>query len=230
MTGIENIDFGKLKPYDGKVTQCFEQLCYQIALKEYGHLGKFTPIDGSGGDGGVEFYLKHNNGETWGWQCKFFGGTGRLNDGQRKNQIASSLETACRNHSNLTKWTLCIKTDLTANSQTKTGKQQKGEQDWFDNDLPKKIPSGRVVNLELWGESNFLTFLSSAKHLGIRSFFFGKLEFNNEWFKQRFEENYQKVISSLILFGFMPLLLYSFLDYNFSILIAQNKLPGKSLI
>tara|TARA_B100000949_G_C14286867_1_gene454741 strand:- start:1286 stop:5629 length:4344 start_codon:yes stop_codon:yes gene_type:complete len=193
MTGIENIDFGKLKPYDGKVTQCFEQLCYQIALKEYGHLGKFTPIDGSGGDGGVEFYLKHNNGETWGWQCKFFGGTGRLNDGQRKNQIASSLETACRNHSNLTKWTLCIKTDLTANSQTKTGKQQKGEQDWFDNDLPKKIPSGRVVNLELWGESNFLTFLSSAKHLGIRSFFFGKLEFNNEWFKQRFEENYQKV-------------------------------------
>jgi hypothetical protein len=53
MTGIEHIDFGKLKPYDGKVTQCFEQLCYQIALKEYGHLGKFTPIDGSGGDGGV---------------------------------------------------------------------------------------------------------------------------------------------------------------------------------
>ncbi|MBN3582995.1 hypothetical protein JYB64_11415 [Algoriphagus aestuarii] len=193
MTGIENIDFGKLKPYDGKVTKCFEQLCYQIAIKEYGHLGKFTPIDGSGGDGGVEFYLEHNNGETWGWQCKFFGDTGRLNVGQRKNQIASSLETACRNHPNLTKWTLCLKTDLTANSLTKTGKQQKGEQDWFDNELPKKIPSGRTISLEHWGESKFLTFLNSPKHIGIRSFFFGGLEFNQEWFKRRFDENFEKV-------------------------------------
>jgi hypothetical protein len=75
MITIDKIDFNKLKSYDGKTTKCFEQLCYQIAQKEFGHLGTFTPIDGSGGDGGVEFYLKLNNGEKWGWQCKFFGDT-----------------------------------------------------------------------------------------------------------------------------------------------------------
>jgi hypothetical protein len=78
MVTIDNIDFSKLKPYDGKVTKCFEQLCYQIAQKEFGNLGIFTPIDGSGGDGGVEFYLNLTNGEKWGWQCKFFGDTFRL--------------------------------------------------------------------------------------------------------------------------------------------------------
>src|SRR5690606_4714218 len=193
MTGIENIDFGKLKPYDGKVTQCFEQLCYQIALKEYGHLGRFTSIDGSGGDGGVEFYLKHNNGETWGWQCKFFGDNGRLNVSSRDTAIENSLETACRNHTNLTKWFLCLKTDLTTDSISSKGKFSKGERNWFNNELPKKIPASRTVNLELWGKSDFVSFLNNAKHFGIRSFFFGELEFNNEWFKRRFDENYQKV-------------------------------------
>lgn len=193
MTGIENIDFGKLKPYDGKVTQCFEQLCYQIALKEYGHLGKFTPIDGSGGDGGVEFYLKHNNGETWGWQCKFFGDNGRLNVSSRDTAIENSLETACRNHMNLTKWFLCLKTDLTTDSLSSKGKFSKGERSWFNNELPKKIPTSRIINLELWGKSDFVSFLNSAKLLGIRSFFFGELEFNDGWFNRRFEENYQKV-------------------------------------
>lgn len=95
MVTIDQIDFTKLKPYDGKVTKCFEQLCYQIAQKEFGHLGSFTPIDGSGGDGGVEFYLNLTNGEKWGWQCKFFSDNGRLNISSRDSAIEDSLETAC---------------------------------------------------------------------------------------------------------------------------------------
>ena len=193
MIGIESIDFGKLKPYDGKVTKCFEQLCYQIALKEYGHLGKFTPIDGRGGDGGVEFYLECANGDVWGWQCKFYGDSGRLNISNRKTSIGGSLKTACRNHDKLSKWILCLKTDLTSNSHATTGKIQKGEQDWFDNELSKNIPSGRTITLEHWGESTLLTFLASPNHIGLRSFFFGLLEFNQEWFVQKFAENFEKV-------------------------------------
>ncbi|MDZ4810217.1 MAG: hypothetical protein SGI96_18420, partial [Bacteroidota bacterium] len=193
MVTIDNVDFSKLKPYDGKVTKCFEQLCYQIAQKEFGHLGIFTPIDGSGGDGGVEFYLNLTNGEKWGWQCKFFGDTGRLNVGNRKTQIANSLETACRNHGNLTKWFLCIKTDLTEDSKAADGTISKGEQNWFKNDLVKKIPAGRSIILEHWGESAFVTFLRESKHIGIRSFFFGSLEFDSDWFKKKFQENFEKV-------------------------------------
>ena len=193
MVTIDQIDFSKLKPYDGKATKCFEQLCYQIAQREFGHLGSFTPIDGSGGDGGVEFYLNLTNGEKWGWQCKFFGDTGRLSVGNRKTQIADSLETACRNHLNLNKWILCLKTDLTENSTAPDGTISKGEQDWFRNQPPNKIPAGRTVVLEHWGESKFLSLLNSTKQIGIRSFFFGELEFSNEWFKKRFDENFEKV-------------------------------------
>jgi hypothetical protein len=193
MVTIDQIDFSKLKPYDGKATKCFEQLCYQIAQREFGHLGSFTPIDGSGGDGGVEFYLNLTNGEKWGWQCKFFGDTGRLSVGNRKTQIADSFETACRNHLGLNKWILCLKTDLTENSTAPDGTISKGEQDWFRNLLPNKIPAGRSVVLEHWGESKFLSLLNSPNQIGIRSFFFGELEFSNEWFKKRFDENFEKV-------------------------------------
>ncbi len=193
MVTIDKIDFTKLKPYDGKTTKCFEQLCYQIAQKEYGHLGTFTPIDGSGGDGGVEFYLKLHNGEKWGWQCKFFGDTGRLNVGSRDSAIESSLETAIRNHNDLTKWFLCLKTDLTADSLSSKGKFSKGERNWFENELTKKIPAGKTITLEHWGETSFVTFLRDSKHIGIRSFFFGELEFNQDWFKKIFDENFEKV-------------------------------------
>lgn len=193
MITIDQIDFSKLKPYDGKVTKCFEQLCYQIAQKEFGHLGKFTPIDGSGGDGGVEFYLELPNGEKWGWQCKFYQGSGRLNESSRADGIKDSLSTACRNHPDLTKWFLCLKTDLTSDSLSLKGKFTKGELNWFNSELPKQLPSGMSVKLQHWGESKLLSYLNSPKHIGIRSFFFGDLEFSKEWFENHFEENFEKV-------------------------------------
>ncbi len=193
MTTIDQIDFSKLKPYEGNANQSFEQLCYQIALKKYGHLGRFTPIEGSGGDSGVEFFLELTTGKKWGWQCKFFGGNGRLNEGSRKKQIADSLETACRNHPNLDKWILCLKTDLTVNSKSPKGVQSYGEQHWFKNELPNIIPKVMALELELWDKSTLLEFLGSEKHIGIRTFFFGELEFSHEWFKSKFEENFIKV-------------------------------------
>lgn len=193
MVTIDKIDFTRLKPYDGKTTKCFEQLWYQFAQKEFGHLGTFTPIDGGGGDGGVEFYLKLHNGEIWGWQCKFFGDTGRINIGSRDSAIEDSLETAIRNHKDLTKWFLCLKTDLTVDSLSSKGKFSKGERNWFENELPKKIPAGQTITLEHWGETKFVTLLKDSKHIGIRSFFFGELEFNHDWFKNKFYENFEKV-------------------------------------
>lgn len=193
MITINEIDFSKLKPYDGKVSRSFELMCYRISQIKHGDQGTFTPIDGSGGDGGVEFYLKLQNGEKWGWQCKFFKDSGRLNVSSRKSAIEQSLETAIRNHKDLTKWILCLKTDLTENSLSENGNLSKGERDWFENELPKKIPVERNINLEHWGETSFLTFLSDSKFYGIRSFFFGSLVFNEDWFKNRFYENFEKV-------------------------------------
>jgi len=193
MVTIDKIDFSKLKPFNGRTTRSFEVMCYRMAQVEFGQHGTFTPIDGSGGDGGVEFYLELKNGEVWGWQCKLFGDTGRLNVGSRSTAIEESLKTAIRNHENLAKWFLCLKTDLTENSLSKKGKFSKGERNWFEIELPKVIPAGRNINLEHWGETQFLTFLNDSKHFGIRGFFFGALEFNQDWFEKIFKENYEKV-------------------------------------
>lgn len=194
MITIDKVDFSRLRAYNGKTTQCFEHLCYQLAFKEYGHLGTFTAIDGSGGDGGVEFYLDLHNGERWGWQCKFFGDSGRLSVSSRDTGISNSFETALRNHGNLTKYFVCLKTDLTTESTSKkSNKFSKGEKNWFDEELTKKIPSDRSISLEFWGEARFIAFLKDPKNIGIRNFFFGELELNQEWFNKKFYENFEKV-------------------------------------
>ena len=105
---------------------------------------KITPIDGSGGDAGVEFYLTLPNGDEWGWQCKFFQDDGRLSP-KRKTQIKRSLETACKNHLNLKKYFICLKTDLTVDIKTKKGELKRGEKNWFENELTKAVPSSMGV-------------------------------------------------------------------------------------
>jgi len=193
MMTIDKIDFSKFKPYDGKQTKSFEQFCYEIAKNQFSHLGKFTPIDGSGGDGGIEFYLELANGELWGWQCKFFSGSGRLQESNRKQQIQKSLKTACEIHQNLKKWFLCLKTDLTGASKATKDKVSSGEIGWFDSTLKSKIPPDMNVELVLWGASELTSYLVNPNNSGIRSFFFGDLGVNQEWFKRRFEDNFEKV-------------------------------------
>ncbi|NIR69473.1 hypothetical protein GWN42_08075 [candidate division KSB1 bacterium] len=49
------LEWSKLRSYQNDKRKSFEELCYQIAKKLYGHLGEFTSIDDSGGGDGVEF-------------------------------------------------------------------------------------------------------------------------------------------------------------------------------
>ena len=69
---IEELDLDKLKTYNSDKKKSFEFLCYQLCYEQFHTEGSFTPIDDSGGGDGVEFYLTKENGEEYGWQCKFF--------------------------------------------------------------------------------------------------------------------------------------------------------------
>jgi hypothetical protein len=175
---INKVDFSNFQSYQGKESKSFEVLCYHICVREFGHLGEFTAIEGSGGDGGIEFYLELENGDVWGWQCKYFGGTGRLKDGGRKKQINNSIITAGKKI-NLKKWILCLKNDLTPD-----------EISWFDTKIKNYSSS---IKTSWWGESYLSSFLSRPKFKGISNFFFGNLELSDEWFKKRFEENFTLV-------------------------------------
>jgi hypothetical protein len=183
---IDTIDWTKLKPFKRDQAHSFEQLCYQIAVNLFSNLGTFTPIDGSGGDGGVEFYLTLANGDKWGWQAKFYSPNPRLDD-SRKAKICNSLETACRNHPSLKKWFLCTPTDFTVDRVT-AKRNYRGEQTWFSETLPNSVPAGQQIEIIHWGESEFLRWLAAPQFLGQRLFFFGELVLSLPWFKNQVEK------------------------------------------
>ena len=152
------------------------------------------PIDGSGGDGGVEFYLNLDNGEYWGWQAKFFDNTARLSYSNRKTQIMESLISSCKNYPKLTKWFLCTNSDFTPKenkwykdkikSNVKTIKKYKEL-----TDVEKEHVDNVLENLELvhWGESKFNHFCSLPECQGILNYFFGEFEINMDWFNDKFD-------------------------------------------
>ncbi len=188
------IEWSKLKDYNNHKFKSFEYFCFCIAKRQFDEKGNFTPIDGSGGDGGVEFYLNLNNGEYWGWQAKFFDNHPRLNLSNRKNQIMESLISSCKNYPELTKWFLCTNSDFTSD-----------ENDWYENeiksnihrikkykdltDIEKEHVENVLENLELihWGEGEFNYFCSLIECQGLLNYFFGEFEINLDWFNEKFD-------------------------------------------
>lgn len=173
---VDEIDFSKLKPYNKSQYQSFELLWYLICKEEYKN-GRFTPIDDSGGGDGIEFYLTLDNGDVWGWQCKFFD---RLSKGGRKGQITSSLKKACEVHGRLLKkWVLCSLSDFTPD-----------EREWYFNDLKETILTD-CSDLELlhFGDSDLCYYLN--KYPVIGNAFFGTYRFDDNWF----DYHYKKVMN-----------------------------------
>jgi len=177
------IVWSKLKPYQGYSWKSFEEICYQIAKGLYHDKGRFTPVDDSGGDDGVEFYVTMPDGREWGWQAKFYYPNRRLRGSGRKTSIKKSLRRAINNHERLEKWFLCTPTNFT-----------RREKEWFDK-LQRKYPN---VILEHWGDSDFNDFLRNPHFLGIKNNFFGELELGIDWFSAQFNKQVANVGNKFI--------------------------------
>jgi len=173
------IDWGKLKLYKDTKWKSFEELCYQVAERLFCNLGKFTPIDDSGGGDGVEFYLTLINGDEWGWQAKFYYPNLRLSVSNRKKSIIDSLKKSIKMHPSLKKWFLCTPSNFT-----------KGEEQWFKQSLKKLAPS---IELVPWGDSKFNYFLNKPEFVGIKKNFFGDLELDIDWFSSQVEKQISNV-------------------------------------
>jgi len=184
---VSSIPWEKLQ---GDKRKTFEEFCYQIAKGLYGHQGRFTSIDDSGGGDGVEFYLTFPNGDIWGWQAKFFFPEGRLTISNRRTQIKKSLQRAYDvRGNNLKKWILCTPLNLTPN-----------DQNWFDDKLTTSkynsrlvLPKNHGVQLDNWGESGFNDWRREPRFNGINRFFFGELELALDWFAHQVQRQMQGV-------------------------------------
>jgi len=175
-----------LRTYGQTPAKSFEELCYQIAKTLFGSLGRFTPIDDSGGGDGVEFYLELPNGEEWGWQAKFYLPGARLSDSNRQAAISGSLRRALAVHPRLTKWYLCTPMTFTPRELSwlrgvdPAGNSVRG--------LPEVIPFGHGIEIEHWNESDFGDWLSQPRFAGKRQYFFGELELDAAWFARRLDQ------------------------------------------
>ncbi|MEJ7675017.1 MAG: hypothetical protein WKF59_20530 [Chitinophagaceae bacterium] len=157
------INWNKLQPYKLAKQKSYEQLCFQIAFKLFEDSGTFSLIDDSGGGDGVEFYLTLPDGEQWGWQAKYYEGSPRLREHNRKQNIIASLKRAIEVHPNLKRWYLCLPMDLTPL-----------EAEWIRNVLPSHVPNNRHVEVGeeyLWNESFIHEKLNQPRFNGLKQAF-----------------------------------------------------------
>lgn len=198
---ITKIDFNKFEPYNWDTKKSFEQLCYQVVYEEFKdeiiNWATLTPIDDSWGWSWVEFYIKFENGDIYGWQCKHID---RVSEW--KEQIKSSLSKSYKTYwDKLKKWYLCSKNDLTPDSVNKSWKKINWEHNWFHYELDKTkiwnhniLPQGHWVALIHWWDSELNRLLS--KYPNIYNYFFEDKNFTWWFFEDKYNENLNSSISN----------------------------------
>lgn len=110
----------------------FQQLCGDLLVRI---IPEMRPIDGVGGDDGIDGFVGHLKGSLVIYQYKHF--DGRLNS-SRKRQITDSFNTAKEKNPGMKAWTLMISIDFTPD-----------EQKWFETELIEKNPD---ININYWGK------------------------------------------------------------------------------
>lgn len=179
-----NIEWLKLRSFNGDIKNGFEELVCQLARAEQiENKTKFIRV--AAPDGGVEAYCILSNNDEYGWQAKFFTS---MDDVQWK-QLDKSFKTAFEKHPNLKKYIICTPLDR---QDPRIVKQK-----WFMDKWNKKvnewesfsISRGRKIEFEYWGNSELFERLSKRENEGKLYYWFRQEEFSENWFKQKLEES-----------------------------------------
>lgn len=187
------INFQQIRPYNGGLTDAFEELCCQIFHRlsdnsiqnfQLPKGSQFQRFRGAGGDGGVEAIWILPNGDKWGLQAKYFD---KLEASQFK-QLNKSLQTAVRNHPELTQYIFCISFNFTG----KTGRG-KGEIDefetWKKEQLQDLASKNINISIEFWTESVLRDYLVTVdKGGGLRRYWFDQEVMTNDWLQKRLND------------------------------------------
>ncbi|MES2386268.1 MAG: hypothetical protein V4593_17115 [Pseudomonadota bacterium] len=100
-----DIRFSDIRPMDGKQSQGFEELCFQLLPWLVGEpIANPNRVDGRGGDGGVEAITTTASGLNVGLQCKHFAG---LSETQWR-QIDKSVQTVIDKHPEVVRYLVCV--------------------------------------------------------------------------------------------------------------------------
>jgi hypothetical protein len=188
-----NIEWNKLRAFNGDIKNGFEELVCQLARAEQiPNKSKFIRV--AAPDGGVEAYCVLSDNSEYGWQAKFFTTMG---DSQW-TQLDESFKTAFAKHPNLIKYYICVPLDRPDPRITITKGKRRGQQvNHFMDKWNAKVAeweafaksNNRTIEFEFWGNSEIFERLSKKENEGKLYYWFGKEEFSDDWFKQKLDEN-----------------------------------------
>lgn len=142
------IDYRQILGPKGSNADNFALMCTRLILAEW---SEANPVEGKGGDEGLDTYIGKIDGELKAFQFKYF--CDRIRKSQRA-QIKNSLQTALSHHS-LLSWTLVLPIDMNLT-----------EQRWFHDLCEGHAP----LQMEWWGETKLRNLLST--HPEIATDFF----------------------------------------------------------
>lgn len=132
------IDYRQISGPKWSKADNFALMCTRLILAEW---LEANPVEGKGGDEGLDTYIGEIDGELKAFQFKYF--CDRIRKSQRV-QIKNSLQTALSHH-HLLSWTLVLPIDMNLT-----------EQRWFHDLCESHAP----LQMEWWGETKLQNLLS----------------------------------------------------------------------
>jgi hypothetical protein len=179
------LDWQKLRTWNGSQQSAFEELCCQLAAYEpVLQASKFIRL--ASPDGGVECFWTLPTGDEWGWQAKFFLSPP---DARRWRQIEESIKTTLDKHPRLTRYTICLPID-------RPDPRTRGRKSFLDrwNDRVASWQrwaqeKGMSVEFTYWGKHEIFERLSREEHRGRHFFWFNRESLSQQWFERRIDES-----------------------------------------
>jgi hypothetical protein len=171
-TVTPTIDFRRIRLHRGTQHGGFEELAVQLFRSDCGTARDFTRIEGAGGDGGVEAFLRLPNGSEIGLQAKYFA---ELEEKQWR-QIDRSVDSALKNHPDLIEYRIAVPLDRTPDQKTKWDARI---EKWCA--LAKENGINQDITFVWWGASELLHLLTDAKHAAKVLYWFGCPQFSDDW-------------------------------------------------
>jgi len=181
-----SLNFKNIRQHRGTQSGGFEELCCQLAALEDPAAGSRFIRKGPGADQGLECYRAYADGHEVGWQAKYF--IDGFEDGQ-VGDLTDSLKRALSAHPQLTKFVVCLPTNLRDNRSGRKASEVQRYERWREKSVAEASAAGRTLEIELWGASSVEERLgrNDPMYSGRARYWFDAVTFSSAWFRNKLD-------------------------------------------